>query len=262
MAKLYRIQQEIKNYFMGKKVNPKILSPESQKELSIYKSLAIDSLNSTMRKIFPLCYKILQDNWNPIIQEYYETYPSNSAIYNQVAKSFSIYLKDWKFRWKYRNENYPKWLFELAEYEWVEVDLFNYYRDRKISDDSSDSNLKSSGELIRLTKAHKVYRFDYPISKIVEHLSSERQIYNLTYFKKAKERLLIFRDRYDKIRYFLLSDGSYYLIDKLRSGTNVQDLYKKFYKKFGITEVDIDSTEAKINDLLINFTKEGILTSS
>ena len=152
--------------------------------------------------------------------------------------------------------------FELAEYEWVEVDLFNYYRDRKISDDSSDSNLKSSGELIRLTKAHKVYRFDYPISKIVEHLSSERQIYNLTYFKKAKERLLIFRDRYDKIRYFLLSDGSYYLIDKLRSGTNVQDLYKKFYKKFGITEVDIDSTEAKLNDLLITFTKEGILTSS
>ncbi|NQY80331.1 MAG: putative DNA-binding domain-containing protein [Candidatus Caenarcaniphilales bacterium] len=263
MAKLHRIQEEIKKYFMGKKVNTRIISQEQLRELSIYKSLAIDTLRGMMRKIYPLCYKILQDNWNEIIHSYYEKYPSTSSVYNQAAKNFSVFLKDWDFRWKYREENYPKWLYELAEYEWVEVDLYNYYRDGYGGSKKDDDTLKSSKEeLIRLTKAHKVYRFDYPISKIVEHLSSEKQVYNLSYFKKTKEKLLIFRDRTDHIRYFLLSDGSYYLIDKLRSGTNINELYKKFHRKFAITDADKQGTEEKLNDLLIKFTKEGILTSS
>jgi hypothetical protein len=54
MAKLYQIQQEIKKYFMGKTVDPKILSPQTQKELSIYKSLALEKINITMKQSFPL----------------------------------------------------------------------------------------------------------------------------------------------------------------------------------------------------------------
>ena len=229
MAKLYSIQQEVKKYFMGKKVNTRIISIEHLRELSVYKSLAIDSLRGMMTKIFPLCYKILKDNWAEIIRTYYEKYPSTSAIYNQAARNFSIYLNEWEFKWKYRNENYPKWLHELAEYEWVEVDLYNYHRDNYGGSNEYDNALKSrKDDLIRLTKAHKVYKFEYPISKIVEHLSSEKQVYNLSYFKKSKEKLLIFRDRMDKIRYFLLSEGSYYLIDKLRTGTSINELYENF----------------------------------
>lgn len=263
MAKLHRIQEEIKKYFMGKKVNTRIISKEHLRELSVYKSLAIDTLGSIMRKIYPLCFKILKDKWNEIIHSYYEKYPSTSSVYNQAAKNFSVFLKDWDFRWKYREENYPKWLYELAEYEWVEVDLYNYYRDAYRVSKNENISLKSSEDnLLRLTKAHKVYRFEYPISKIVEHLSSEKKVYNLSYFKKTKEKLLIFRDRTENIRYFLLSDGSYYLIDKLRSGININELYKKFHRKFAILDADKQATETKLNDLLIKFTKEGILTSA
>ena len=259
MAKLYKIQEEIKKYFMGKKVNTRIINQEHLKELSIYKSLAIDSLNSMMRKVYPLCFKILVEDWDELIHAYYEKFPSNSSVYNQAAKNFSVFLKNWDFKWKYRNRYYPKWLHELAEYEWVEIDLYNHYRDSFA--DMSSKDLKG-GSLMRLTKAHKVYRFDYPISKIVEHLSSDRSVYNLSYFKKSKEKLLIFRDRLDKIRYFLLSDGSYYLIDKLRTGTNIEDLYDKFHRKFAIGQDDRKATEEKLKDLLIKFTKEGILTSA
>ena len=258
MAKLYQIQQEIKKYFMGKTVDPKILSQQTQKELSIYKSLALEKINITMKQSFPLCFKILKDYWGEIIVDFYHNFPSKSAIYLQITKNFSEYLKSLKFKMKFRNANFPKWLHELAEYEWAELDLFNFHpQDLTITERKKDL---SEGDYVKLMKAHKIFKFDYPVSKIVEHLNSKRKIYNITFFKKQKETLLIFRDKQDKVRYFLLSPGSYFLVDNLRYGIGLGDLYEKFMDKFNIKEKERLETNQKIQTLLLNFRQQGILT--
>lgn len=258
MAKLYQIQQEIKKYFMGKTADPKILSLQTQKELSIYKSLALEKINITMKQSFPLCFKILKDYWGEIIVDFYHNFPSKSAIYLQITKNFSEYLKSLKFKMKFRNANFPKWLHELAEYEWAELDLFNFHpQDLTITERKKDL---SEGDYVKLMKAHKIFKFDYPVSKIVEHLNSKRKIYNITFFKKQKETLLIFRDKQDKVRYFLLSPGSYFLVDNLRYGIGLGDLYEKFTDKFNIKEKERLETNQKIQTLLLNFRQQGILT--
>jgi hypothetical protein len=258
MAKLYQIQQEIKKYFMGKTANPKILSPQAQKELSIYKSLALEKLNNTMKQSFPLCFKILKDYWGEIIIDFYHSFPSKSAIYLQISKNFSEYLKSLKFKMKFRKANFPKWLHELAEYEWAELDLFNFHpQDLTITERKKDL---TQGDYVKLMKAHKIFKFDYPVSKIVEHLNSKRKIYNLAFFKKQKETLLIFRDKQNKVRYFLLSPGSYFLVDNLRYGIEMGDLYEKFMDKFNIKEKERLDTIQKIQSLLSNFRQQGILT--
>jgi hypothetical protein len=159
---------------------------------------------------------------------------------------------------KFRNANFPKWLHELAEYEWAELDLFNFHpQDLTITERKKDL---SEGDYVKLMKAHKIFKFDYPVSKIVEHLNSKRKIYNITFFKKQKETLLIFRDKQDKVRYFLLSPGSYFLVDNLRYGIGLGDLYEKFMDKFNIKEKERLETNQKIQTLLLNFRQQGILT--
>jgi hypothetical protein len=257
MPKLYEIQQEIKKYFTGKKTNPKILSLEIQRELSVYKSLALEKLNATLKKAFPLCYKILKDYWVEVVLDFYHSFPSKSGIYLQVTKNFSSYLNSFKFKLHFRKTQFPPWLHELAEYEWASVDLSNFHR--------TELNLGSSKSLsdndqVRLIKAHKIFKFNYPVSKIVEHLGSKRKKHNIVFFKKQKETLLIFRDRENQIRYFLLSAGTYFLVDNLRYGISVSDLLEKFIEKFNIKEKDNLDTNRKILDLLSNFKHQGILT--
>lgn len=257
MPKLYTLQQEIKKYFTGKKVNPKILSPQAEKELSIYKSLAIENLSKSMQEAFPLCYKILKSYWEEIILDFYHNAPSMSGIYLQLTRNFPVYLKSLKFNFKFKKANFPKWLHELAEYEWAELDLYNFHP-QIISSERKDSF--SEGDYLKLPKAHRIFKFTYPISKIVDHLNSKRKAYNLNFFKKQKEALLIFRDRKDKVRSFLLSSGTYFLVDNLRYGIELGNLYKKFMNRFAISEKDRLDTNRKIQDLLSNFKEYGILT--
>ena len=243
---------------MGKTANPKILSLQTQKELSIYKSLALEKINITMKQSFPLCFKILKDYWEEIIVDFYHNFPSKSAIYLQISKDFPEYLKSLRFKMKFKNANFPKWLHELAEYEWAELDLFNFHP-QDFTNPERKKDFKEE-DYMKLMKAHKIFKFDYPIRKIVEHLNSKRKIYNLTFFKKQKETLLIFRDIQNKVRYFLLSPGSYFLIDTLRYGIELGDLYEKFMDKFNIKEKERLETSQKIQNLLSNFKQQGILT--
>lgn len=257
MPNLYQIQQEIKKYFTGKKPNPKILSLETQRELSIYKGFALEKLSLTLKEAFPLSYKILKDYWAEVVLDFYHNFPSKSGIYLQLTKNFPLYLKSFKFKLRFRKTQFPAWLHELAEYEWAELDLFNFHPHEKSSGKKKEL---SETDYLKLIKAHKVFRFEYPVSKIVEHLSSKRKKHNISFFKKQKETLLIFRDKYQQVRYFLLSAGSYFLIDNLRYGISLGDLYKKFIEKFNVKDQETLETNKKIESLLRNFKEEGILT--
>ena len=257
MPKLYEIQQEIKKYFTGKKPNPKILSLEVQRELSIYKSLVLEKLNKTLKEAFPLCHKILKDYWAEIVLDFYHKFPSKSGLYLQLTKNFPPYLKSFGFRLHFRKTQFPAWLHELAEYEWAELDLFNFHPHEK---NSAKKKELTETDYVKLIKAHKIFRFEYPVSKIVEHLSSKRKKHNISFFKKQKETLLIFRDKHQQVRYFLLSPGSYFLIDNLRYGISLGDLYKKFIEKFNVKDQETLETNKKIQDLLANFRQQGILT--
>jgi hypothetical protein len=214
--------------------------------LSIYKSLAVTNLESFLKKAYPQCYKIMQSTWEQNILEYYHRYPADSAIYRAAALNFSKFLASFRFRLKYKH--YPRWLSELAEYEWAELTLYN--QPLVVQAPSNSSNLK-------INPASKIYRFKYPISKIINFLQLNSAINDVPEFKPEKEMMFVFRSLQNKIRYFELSDGTYFIINQIRNGTTEAALLKNFHKRFKIQ--DLNNTGSKLRELLDNLRKIGIV---
>ncbi len=134
---LANIQLEIKNYWQGKKTN---LSKQAISELSIYKSLVISSIGDLLESVYPLSKQVLKKDWDNIVIQYLETYPSSSPVFNRAAERFPEFL---------RANKHPDWLCELAQYEWAELAV-------EIEPVNSANNFS-------------LLNFKYPISKIVSH---------------------------------------------------------------------------------------------
>jgi hypothetical protein len=137
ISQLASIQLEIKNYWQGKETN---LSKQAINELSIYKSLVISSIGDLLESVYPLCKQVLEKDWDNIIIQYLENYPSSSPVFNRAAERFPEFL---------RENKHPDWLCELAEYEWAELAV-------EIEPVNSANNFR-------------LLNFKYPISEIASH---------------------------------------------------------------------------------------------
>ena len=137
------IQLEIKNYLCAKPLSG-ILNPSAINELSIYKSLIISAIGDLLESVYPLSKQVIED-WDNIVIQYTETYPSQSPVFNRAAESFPEFL---------RASKQPDWLCELAQYEWAELAV--------------------EIEPVNAANNFKILSFKYPISQIVNDRHCER----------------------------------------------------------------------------------------
>lgn len=151
---LAKIQLEIKNYWQGKE--PK-LSKQAINELSIYKSLVISSIGDLLESVYPLSKQVIGSDWDNIVIQYLETYPSSSPVFNRAAEHFPKFL---------RANKHPDWLCELAQYEWAELAV-------EIEPVNSANNFR-------------LLNFKYPISKILTNADKTIQ--------PSPEQILVYCD--------------------------------------------------------------------
>ncbi len=135
---LANIQLEIKNYWQGGEPN---LSKQAINELSIYKSLVISSTGDLLESVYPLCKQVPEKDWDNIVIQYLETYPSSSPVFNRAAERFPEFL---------RANKHTDWLCELAEYEWAELAV--------------------EIEPVNSTNNFRLLNFKYPISEIITNI--------------------------------------------------------------------------------------------
>jgi len=240
---LYQTQTEILNYFTGKAVDAKLLSEKTQEEMSIYKSLILSSLEGLIAKILPYTYKILENQWRKIIQNYYENFPSTSPIYNDAVRKFPDYLASEVFKDSF---SYPNYLSELALYEWTSLETYNAPNDSK----------------------PKVLELKFPISQVTEYLrTTEDDISEIreTDIEEEDEFLLSFRDKKSQDSKFISLDRTSLFVVKALELTNDQEkIYIDFKKKFSdeLKNQDESSLRNAFDSLVKTLNNNKILLES
>jgi len=196
MTSLREMQVEIKKYFLGESKED-LLSAETYSKLSIYKSLSFNTISSLLQNLYPLTLKVLraredwsEDKWRYIVLEYFENYPSKSAVLNQAAKDFSLY-------WSNQGEEF---LAELAYYEWLQLEI-------RIMPESTNKTQKQ----FSVTGCKRIANFSYPISLIAAQLRAGHE----PDLSTKTESLLIYRDRDHKVQSFQLSALTAYVANRL-----------------------------------------------
>lgn len=224
MTQLYNIQQEIFNYLHNKPVDRKVLNTKAQDELSIYHSLVLDGIEALLESIYPYSYKILEPDWEAIIEAYVSEYPSHSPIYNQQAKDFYLFLKSPEFLNQY---SYPNYIAELACYEWAELEM-------------------------QITPIHRILELKYPITQVIEYLkTTDDSISEIrsTDIEEDPEIMLIYHDRkLCKARFFKLSEATLFIIQSLKAGLSNETMQSHFCTKFGM-KLPLNTIETFLKEL-------------
>lgn len=216
---LYEVQEEILKYFRGQEVNTQILSDATQNELSVYKSLIINSEEDFLSKIFPLSYQILSNKWREVITLYYENYPSKSPIFNQLGLDFPEFLKSNAFLDRY-GEEYPNYLAELNLYEQTEFQIYN-------AENLTSSNL--------VCPNLQILEFQFPISQIKLYLSKTQDTMEeirSTDMEEEPEIICIFRPQEaSEIQIKVINKASKEIIEALQQGQSLENILQEISQK-------------------------------
>lgn len=241
---LYKIQQEILNYFKGKEVDQSILNNSSIDDLGIYKSLVINAMEDFMTKVFQHSFMMINGDSIEIVKDYLELYPSKSPLFFRLAEDFPNFIKSEFFISKYQPTNF---LAELSLYEWTEVEVNN----------SPNLEAKTS-----VNPIHKILRLNFPISKIKALLTeaSEDEIMELknSDVDLETEIVIIFREVEScKTRFFSLTEPSLIVIKGFLESSDDQKVFEKLCSESSLA--NNSETRTAFQNLINELKKNNIL---
>ncbi|MBS1953091.1 MAG: putative DNA-binding domain-containing protein [Cyanobacteria bacterium SZAS-4] len=168
-------------------VSPRIAANIDKSGVELYATLLEYGQQDLMASIYPYCAKILKKKWEPTVREYFLAYPPNHYNLNRAAQRFPTYLKS---EGSHFLKKYP-FLVELADYEWLEMELLEV-----------DDEVKPQPNLVLSKPDHFIQfapllnpvlllrQYEYPISEIVEKLDGKKSISGI---KPRSSRVAIYR---------------------------------------------------------------------
>lgn len=197
---LHDIESSLSSLWLRETVREKFLSGEGgttpslasdsidKSGVELYASLLEYGQQELMSSIYPYCAQILKKKWEPTVREYFSLYPPNHYNLNRAAQRFPTYLKHEGSRLLKRHQ----FLAELADYEWLELEMLE-----KDEDVIPQPNLVLSKpeHFVQyaplLNPALLLREYEYPVSEIVEKSSRKKSVAGV---KPRATRVAIFRN--------------------------------------------------------------------
>jgi hypothetical protein len=91
-----------------------------ERRLEIYRNLFYNNIESFLASGFPILKSLLnKDKWAAMVRDFMHRHQSHSPYFLQISEEFLAYLQN-----EYKpGPNDPRFMLELAHYEWVELAL-------------------------------------------------------------------------------------------------------------------------------------------
>jgi hypothetical protein len=151
-------------------VHPELLTAIDKNGVKLYAGLMNYGYQDLMLSVYPGCAKLLDDKWSDVVDHYLEKYPPSHFNLNQTARRFPDYLTKYGDRYLKR---FP-YLAELADYEWIELELMEVDREIAVHDWSSLSAPEHFEQFAPVVNPVLLIReYKYPITSVVDHLEDD-----------------------------------------------------------------------------------------
>ncbi|WEJ62287.1 HvfC family RiPP maturation protein [Thiomicrorhabdus lithotrophica] len=149
--------------------------PIEPRRLKAYQDLFFNNLQDFFSQLFPVCKQILGDSrWNEVVREYMVKHNAKTPLFHQLGEEFLIFLES-EFSLL---EADPKFLLELAHYEWVELALSVSEEVGLIVDDVKPIDLDLNYELSPLAW---LLAYEWPVHQLAKDFQpSEKPVETIT----------------------------------------------------------------------------------
>lgn len=173
---------------------PQDALPIESRRLGVYQQLFFNNIDSFFSQIFPVSQQILgESRWHELIREYMVKHKARTPLFHRLGEEFLDFLQT-EFT---PQESDPKFLLELAHYEWVELAL-------SVSSDEGFSPLTEPQSQLDLDQAYQLSAVAWPLAyEWPVHQLSDR-------FRPADKpdqvtTLLVYRGADDRIDFMALT---------------------------------------------------------
>lgn len=170
------------------------------RRIRIYSRLVYENLDGFLLRCFPMSRDVLGPRrWSKLVRAFLIAHRSRSPLFHQIAGEFIEFLASKGAI----PESYPRFLLELAHYEWMELALSTSMDmpDWKMID--ATGNLLEGRPLLNPVLANLCYHWP------VHHIRPRARII------QAETYLLLFRDANDEIQFSEINAFTARLIDLL-----------------------------------------------
>lgn len=129
------------------------------RRLAIYRRLIHSNIRQFMSSGFPVLQSVLTvEQWQSLLAEFVAQHRSDSPLFSDIGAEFVAFLS----RDGLQLDDYPGWLFDLARYERMEVDV----QFATLSTDYIACSAISETQVLHLNPTAEIGIFDYPVAQI------------------------------------------------------------------------------------------------
>lgn len=183
--------------------------PIEPRRMALYESLFFNNVDDFFSSQFPVLKDVLgKQRWLEIMREYMVKHRAKTPLFHELGQEFLEFLQS-----SYEpKDSDPKFIFELAHYEWVEVAL---------------ATAMEVGFQNPVTKTLDIHQY-YEVSPIAWPLSYQWPVHDISAelipneMPEKPTTLLVYRDTNDQVKFLELTPMLYQLIvliDEHRNST-------------------------------------------
>lgn len=203
LPEFQRFQYAFTAHIRDPKIHPRPPGIEARR-MAIYNELLFNNTEGFLLSCFPVLRRVLgKQKWERLVRAFFSTHRCHTPYFRQIPDEFIQYLQaEWQ-----RTDDYPKYVLELAHYEWMELVL-------SVSNKLPDwDQIDVAGDLLDqrpvLNPVLGNLFYHWPVQRIQPH----------TLIDPTDTHILMFRDAEDRIQFIELNAFTARLLSLLDSGT-------------------------------------------
>ncbi len=182
------------------------------RRMEIYRQLFFNNINEFLASNFPVLRQLYDDGaWQQLARDFYTEHRCQTPLFPELPKEFLRYLQDQR----QDRPGDPAFLLELAHYEWVELALS--MDEHELDDIEANSKGDLMAEVPVLSPLAWLLSYRYPVHRIRPGFEPESPPDQATH-------ILVYRNRSDQVKFMLLNDVSYLLVNLLQENQGLTGL--------------------------------------
>ncbi len=166
--------------------------------MATYTNAVFNNIFESVSVCFPVCQKVIGKRaWKQLVRGFVKSYPAQSPIFREIPQQFLQFLNTQTTQLAFLA--LPKFLNQLAHYEWVELAVSSM--------EATQVNLSEHTDLLHekpvLTLAHMLLEYDFAVHKISK--TKQPKAPEKTYF-------LVFRNAEFTVKFIELNPMTFRLL--------------------------------------------------
>ena len=195
------------------------------RRMRIYTDLVFGNLSALLSDFFPVIRSILNDkDWRNLVRDFFIAHQAETPYFPKVSEEFVHYLAE---RPKVQSD--PKFLLELAHYEWIEQYL---YLHEETLPKAPIAEIDLLARPLKLSPVAVPLAYDFPVQRIRPDFQPNESDGVTTF-------LLVFRDITESVRFFELQPFAYQLFAAINEnpGLMVREWLEDFSAQYATKDV-------------------------